>query len=410
MGARDAQGRRLKVHKLQQPGPLHRTREEALDIDTVDGVRRGAASASVSPARTSTSTSATPRSSCRCSIRVTTARRPSTLTRIFPERRVIGVQAREILLGGGNIHCITQQVPSARAGERASRTVGRASARLPSANESTRHATIAGSCRRCATNCSLPARYAQAREVLRRSDRHRRSGGGPQRDGQRAARMARSEVRQRACVRRGRCGLQSSADVALLAHAACVRTHRVLLLGLVWRLPGRGARRLRARRKRRAQAASSSASGSSKTMLSADGVRVVKIHLDLDADTQRKRLKKLRANKLTRWRVTHEDLWLARHHKAVRKALRALPRRERPAVGALASDRRSRRGLPRSSRRRDAARRDCVAGLIRHRRPSAARPSKASKAPQLPSRPHPAKSTTTNTIASSNSCRVSSRC
>jgi agmatine deiminase len=25
---------------------------------------------------------------------------------------VIGVQAREILLGGGNIHCITQQVPA----------------------------------------------------------------------------------------------------------------------------------------------------------------------------------------------------------------------------------------------------------------------------------------------------------
>jgi polyphosphate:AMP phosphotransferase len=57
------------------------------------------------------------------------------------------------------------------------------------------------------------------------------------------------------------------------------------------------------------------------TMLSADGVRVVKIHLDLDADTQRKRLKKLRGNKLTRWRVTHEDLWLARHHKAFRKAI-----------------------------------------------------------------------------------------
>jgi polyphosphate:AMP phosphotransferase len=57
------------------------------------------------------------------------------------------------------------------------------------------------------------------------------------------------------------------------------------------------------------------------TMLGADGVRVVKIHLDLDADTQRKRLKKLRGNKLTRWRVTHEDLWLARHHKAFRKAI-----------------------------------------------------------------------------------------
>jgi polyphosphate:AMP phosphotransferase len=57
------------------------------------------------------------------------------------------------------------------------------------------------------------------------------------------------------------------------------------------------------------------------TQLTADGVRVIKIHLDLDADMQRRRLKKLRADKLTRWRVTHEDLWMARHHKAVRKAI-----------------------------------------------------------------------------------------
>jgi agmatine deiminase len=34
-----------------------------------------------------------------------------TLNRLFPTRQVVGVATREVLLGGGNIHCITQQVP-----------------------------------------------------------------------------------------------------------------------------------------------------------------------------------------------------------------------------------------------------------------------------------------------------------
>ena len=38
------------------------------------------------------------------------------LAACFPGREIIGVGAREILLGGGNIHCITQQVPAAAAG------------------------------------------------------------------------------------------------------------------------------------------------------------------------------------------------------------------------------------------------------------------------------------------------------
>ena len=33
------------------------------------------------------------------------------LEREFPDRTVIPVMARDILMGGGNIHCITQQVP-----------------------------------------------------------------------------------------------------------------------------------------------------------------------------------------------------------------------------------------------------------------------------------------------------------
>lgn len=36
---------------------------------------------------------------------------------MFPERKVVGVMTREVAFGGGNIHCITQQVPDPRGGQ-----------------------------------------------------------------------------------------------------------------------------------------------------------------------------------------------------------------------------------------------------------------------------------------------------
>jgi len=36
------------------------------------------------------------------------------IQKIFPERKAVGVYTKEIVYGGGNIHCITQQVPSVK--------------------------------------------------------------------------------------------------------------------------------------------------------------------------------------------------------------------------------------------------------------------------------------------------------
>ncbi len=49
------------------------------------------------------------------------------------------------------------------------------------------------------------------------------------------------------------------------------------------------------------------------SMLVADGIEILKVHLQLDRETQRERLKRLSADKLTRWRVTAEDRWFAKH-------------------------------------------------------------------------------------------------
>ncbi|WP_322791732.1 agmatine deiminase [Bellilinea sp.] len=106
----DAHGRHLEVHKIHQPGPIYITREESEGVDAIEGtlpreegdrlagsyinfyMANGAAIVPVfgdpydQPAL-------------------------QKLAELIPEREIVPVPAREILLGGGNIHCITQQQP-----------------------------------------------------------------------------------------------------------------------------------------------------------------------------------------------------------------------------------------------------------------------------------------------------------
>jgi agmatine deiminase len=110
--ARDARGRELTVHKIHQPGPLYMTAEEAAGIDQRAGSRARKAGDRL-PASYINFYIAN-----KCIVMPLYDKRHDaaarrTLTQLFPNRKVLGVASREVLLGGGNIHCITQQVPRA---------------------------------------------------------------------------------------------------------------------------------------------------------------------------------------------------------------------------------------------------------------------------------------------------------
>lgn len=107
----DAQGRKLKVHKIHQPGPILITEEESKGVDAIEGTQprnpgdRLAGSyinhyiangGVVVPVFNDPYDSAA----------------LVKLQEIYYDKTVVGVPAREILLGGGNIHCITQQQSS----------------------------------------------------------------------------------------------------------------------------------------------------------------------------------------------------------------------------------------------------------------------------------------------------------
>jgi len=109
--ARDARGRRLKVVRLPMPGPLYTRAREAAGVIAREGSRPRLAGERLAASYVNFYI-ANGGIIMPLLDRRTDAAAAARLKRLFPQRRVVGVAAREILLGGGNIHCITQQIPS----------------------------------------------------------------------------------------------------------------------------------------------------------------------------------------------------------------------------------------------------------------------------------------------------------
>lgn len=109
--AHDSQGRRLTVVPLHQPKPVLITAQEALGVDVVAGTLPRTAASRLAASYVNSYIA-------NGSVLVPVFGDPhddaalDTYRQLFPDRHVEGIAAREILLGGGNVHCITQQQPA----------------------------------------------------------------------------------------------------------------------------------------------------------------------------------------------------------------------------------------------------------------------------------------------------------
>lgn len=112
--ARDARGRPLTVHKIPVPRPIRITPEEAGQVDTAPGTQPREAGDRLAASYVNFYL-------CNGGLVMPAFDDPMDevaarlLADLFPDRTVVQVPGREILLGGGNIHCITQQIPGALA-------------------------------------------------------------------------------------------------------------------------------------------------------------------------------------------------------------------------------------------------------------------------------------------------------
>jgi len=109
--ATDAGGRSFEVVRLPSPGPLRMTAEEAAGVEGAAGTQPRRAGDRLAASYVNFYLA-----NARVVMPLLDERRDeeaaTVLRDCFPTREVVGVPAREILLGGGNVHCVTQQVPA----------------------------------------------------------------------------------------------------------------------------------------------------------------------------------------------------------------------------------------------------------------------------------------------------------
>ena len=112
----DARGLPIKVHKLYQPGPLYMTAEERAGFsDRSDEV----------PTKAESRLPASYINYIRTNKRIifplldpkTDKQAFASFAQVFPKHEIVGIKGgREILLHGGNLHCISQNIPARNLG------------------------------------------------------------------------------------------------------------------------------------------------------------------------------------------------------------------------------------------------------------------------------------------------------
>eukprot|EP00744_Colponema_vietnamica_P019006 GILI01026864.1.p1 GENE.GILI01026864.1~~GILI01026864.1.p1 ORF type:complete len:385 (+),score=69.60 GILI01026864.1:52-1155(+) len=109
----DAKGRQLVVHKIPMPSPpMHMTHEEVAGLSAGNGAFGREVGTRLAGSYVNFYIAnggvVVPQFGL-----PTDAQAIEILQGLFPDREIVGIpSARDILLGGGNIHCITQQQPS----------------------------------------------------------------------------------------------------------------------------------------------------------------------------------------------------------------------------------------------------------------------------------------------------------